>query len=140
MRLVVQRVKRARVGKSEIGKGLLILLGVKKEDTKKEAEKLVEKVVKLRIMSDENGKMNLNVGNVGAGVLVISQFTLHADTSSGNRPSFIKAEEPIKARKIYDYFTEKLGEKCLSVKTGTFGKYMEIEAVLDGPVTIIYSD
>lgn len=140
MRLVVQRVKSAKVGESEIGLGLLVLLGVKKGDTQKDAELLAEKLAKLRVMSDESDKMNLSVIDVKASILVVSQFTLHANTKDGNRPSFIDAEEPSKARVLYDLFIEKLKEKGISVKTGTFGNYMEISAVLAGPSTILYLD
>lgn len=140
MRLVVQRVKRAKVGKAEIGKGLLVLLGIKKGDTEKDVQDLAGKLSKLRVMADAEGKMNLSVIDVGAEVLVVSQFTLHADTKGGNRPSFIQAALPDLARQIYDYFISELRAKKISVKTGTFGAYMQIEAVLDGPVTILYLD
>lgn len=140
MRLVVQRVKKARVGDSKIGKGLLVLLGVKKGDSKKEAEVLAEKLSKLRVMADDQDKMNLSVVDTKSSILVVSQFTLHGDTSGGNRPSFMNAEEPQKARKLYELFIEELKRKGVDVKTGTFGNYMEIEAVSDGPVTILYLD
>ena len=143
MRLVVQRVKKARVRNVEtgeiagrIGKGLFILLGLKKGDTSKEADYLTEKISKLRIMPDNKGKMNLSIKDVGGEVLVVSQFTLYGDTKGQNRPSFIKAEEPAKARVLYKYFVNKLKKNGLKVKTGSFGDYMEIESVLDGPVTI----
>jgi len=148
MRLVIQRVNKASVlvdGKvvGKIDKGLFILVGIGKEDKLEDAEILAEKVSKLRIMSDVNDKMNLSVSDLPAqtGVkgsfLVVSQFTLYADTSGGNRPSFIKAALPDKARKIYQHFVTKLKEKGLSVKTGSFGDYMKITTELDGPVTII---
>lgn len=143
----MQRVKRAEVKRVEdgsvvgkIGKGLFILVGVKKGDTEKSAEFLADKLSKLRVMSDAEDKMNLSVIDTKAGILVVSQFTLHADTSGGNRPSFINAALPDDARKIYEHFIAKLREKGLRIETGSFGSYMEIEAVLDGPVTIIYSD
>ncbi|KKU09569.1 MAG: D-tyrosyl-tRNA(Tyr) deacylase [Candidatus Woesebacteria bacterium GW2011_GWB1_45_5] len=145
MRLVVQRVEKAKVirvqdGKTvgEIGKGLLILLGIKKGDTEKEAETLVDKLSKLRVMSDENDKMNLSVKDMNGKILVVSQFTLYADTSGGNRPSFINAEESEKAKSLYGFFVDKLKEKGIMVETGSFGDYMQIEAILDGPVTILY--
>ena len=147
MRLVVQRVENAKVIKvedgssiGEIGKGLFVLVGVKKGDTEKDAEALVEKLSNLRVMSDTEGKMNLAVTDAGGRILVVSQFTLHADTSGGNRPSFINAEEPKRAKELYEFFVNSLRENGLTVETGSFGDYMKIEAVLDGPVTIIYSE
>jgi D-tyrosyl-tRNA(Tyr) deacylase len=147
MRLVVQRVEKAKVIKvddgsvvGEIGKGLFVLVGMKKGDSEKDVEILTQKLSKLRIMSDKTGKMNLSVNDVGGSVLVVSQFTLHADTSGGNRPSFINAEEPKRARELYELFIKKLKENDIKVETGSFGDYMKIETVLDGPVTILYSD
>ena len=147
MRLVVQRVEKAKVVKvddgstvGEIGKGLLVLAGIKKGDTKKDVEALAAKLSKLRVMSDKEGKMNLSIGDIGGSILVISQFTLHADTKGGNRPSFINAEEPRRAKELYEFFIKKLKENGIKVKTGSFGDYMKIETVLDGPVTILYSD
>jgi D-tyrosyl-tRNA(Tyr) deacylase len=140
MRLVVQRVKQAEVGTAKIGLGFLVLLGVGKDDSVAGAEVLADKLAKLRVMADKSGKMNLSVGEVGGEVLVVSQFTLHADTVGGNRPSFIKAAQPNLARKVYDHFVSTLKNKGLKVKTGNFGEYMEISAILDGPVTILYLD
>lgn len=150
MRLVVQRVEKAKVLRQDqdkswetvgkIGKGLFVLVGVKKGDTEKDAEMLSAKLSKLRVMSDAEGKMNLSVGDVEGKMLIVSQFTLYADTSEGNRPSFINAEDPEKAKKLYEYFIEKVKEKEIEIETGSFGDYMKIETVLDGPVTIIYSD
>jgi len=144
MRLVVQRVKKAKVliketdkVSGEIDKGLLVLLGVKEGDSKEDAERLAEKLSKLRVMADEKEKMNLSVGDVDGGMLVVSQFTLYADTSKGNRPSFIKAGDPKLAKELYEYFVAQLKEKGIKVETGEFGAYMEIDAELDGPVTII---
>jgi D-tyrosyl-tRNA(Tyr) deacylase len=148
MRLVVQRVNKASVSvKSEvvgkINKGLFVLVGVADGDTKEDAEALAEKLAKLRVMADEKGKMNLSVKDlpagrhgVGASVLAVSQFTLHADTSKGNRPSFIKAAEPKLAQKIYEHFVNKLKELGVKVQIGSFGDYMTINAELDGPVTL----
>ena len=145
MRLVVQRVEKAKVISvetdkvlGEIGIGLFVLVGIKKGDSEKEVESLAQKLSKLRVMSDKAGKMNLSVKDVGGSLLVVSQFTLHADTSEGNRPSFINAEEPDKAKKLYELFIEKLKDNEISVETGSFGDYMKIEAVLDGTVTILY--
>lgn len=141
MRLIIQRVKKAKVSASgkvvgQIGKGLFVLVGVKKGDSENEAERMAEKLSKLRVMADEEGKMNLGVKDVGAELLVVSQFTLYADTSGGNRPSFTHAAEPKAAKKIYEHFLAKLREKEIKVETGSFGDYMEISSELDGPVTI----
>lgn len=143
MRLVIQRVKKASVRLSsgeivgEIGKGYLVLMGVKKGDSQKETEALAEKLAKLRIMADKEGKMNLSVLDVGGEILVVSQFTLCADTKGQNRPSFIEAAEPAMAEELYEHFVAKLKEKGIKVETGSFGNYMEISAELDGPVTIV---
>ncbi len=143
MRLVVQRVSQASVEVKDkvvgqIDNGLFVMVGIKRGDSEKEAETLAEKLLKLRVMSDREGKMNLSIKDVKAEVLVVSQFTLYADTSGGNRPSFINAALPEEARKVYDYFVEKLKGKGIKVETGSFGDYMQINAKLDGPVTIIY--
>jgi D-tyrosyl-tRNA(Tyr) deacylase len=145
MRLVVQRVEKAKVIRvsdqkivGKIGRGLFVLVGFKKGDSEKDAETLAVKLSKLRIMSDKKEKMNLSVNDVGGKILVVSQFTLYADTSGGNRPSFIDAEEPKRARELYELFVSKLRETGISVETGSFGDYMKIEAILDGPVTILY--
>jgi D-tyrosyl-tRNA(Tyr) deacylase len=145
MKLVVQRVSEAEVKKvstkkvvGAINKGLFVLVGIKREDTIKTAEVLAQKLIKLRVMSDKEDKMNLSVGDVGGEILVVSQFTLYADTSAGNRPSFIKAALPQEAKKIYEHFIDKLKESGIKVATGRFGDYMEINTTLDGPVTIIY--
>jgi len=147
MKLVIQRVNKASVIVKEtnkvvgkIEKGLFILLGIKKGDTKEKIDELTEKISKLRIMSDNNDKMNLSIMDTRIAnetkILLVSQFTLYANTKDGNRPSFIEAEEPEKARKLYEYFIKKLREKEIKVETGSFGDYMEIECTLDGPVTI----
>lgn len=144
MRLVIQRVKKASVkvvkSKKIFGKidnGLFILVGIGENDTEKEAYLMAEKVAKMRIMSDNKGKMNLSVRDLNCKVLVVSQFTLYADTSGGNRPSFIKAALPNLAKKVYVHFVTKLKELGIKVETGSFGDYMEINCILDGPVTII---
>lgn len=146
MRLVVQRVSGCSVSVREggskkvvgkIGKGLFILVGVGQEDSGEDAQILAEKVSKLRIMSDENDKMNLSLKDVNAQVLAVSQFTLYADTTAGNRPSFIKAADPDKAKKVYQHFVDELSDYGIKVETGKFGAYMDIEAQLDGPVTIV---
>jgi D-tyrosyl-tRNA(Tyr) deacylase len=145
MRLIIQRVKHAKVTRKNsgevvgrIGKGLFVLVGFRKGDSEEMLNTLSEKLLKLRVMSDESDKMNLSVTDVDAEILIVSQFTLYADTKGGNRPSFIDAEEPGKARILYDLFVAKLKEKGIKVETGSFGDYMEIETILDGPVTIIY--
>lgn len=147
MKMVIQRVKKARVTLvpnqkvvGEIMEGLFVLVGFKNGDTEKEIEMLAEKLSKLRVMKDEEEKMNLSVKDTDAGMLVVSQFTLYAGTQGGNRPSFIEAEEAVRARELYDFFIKKLREKDIKIETGSFGECMQIETVLDGPVTIIYSD
>lgn len=142
MKLVIQRVKEARVRTSgsvvgEIDKGLFVLLGVGQEDKPEYADLLADKLVKMRIIQDEQGKMNLSVKDMGGEILVVSQFTLYADTSAGNRPSFIKAAQPELARQVYERLVEQLKVKGIKVSTGSFGEYMEIENTADGPVTII---
>lgn len=144
MRLVVQRVNKGKVklasnGKTlgEIEKGLFVLVGVGEKSKKEDATELAEKLSKLRIMADDEGKMNLSVKDMSAKVLVVSQFTLYADTSKGNRPSFLKAAEPDKAKSLYKLFIQELKGLGVDVETGSFGEYMEIEAELDGPVTIV---
>lgn len=145
MRLVVQRVEKASVSVGDdivgkIGKGYLVLLGVKKGDTKAQALSLAEKLSKLRVMADGDGKMNLSVKDVVGEVLVVSQFTLYGNTSKGNRPSFIEAAEPKHARELYENFVERLREIGVKVETGSFGDYMHIGAALDGPVTILVEE
>ncbi len=142
MKLVIQRVSQAKVTVDartigEIGRGFLILLGIKTNDTLQQADALVEKVIRLRVMSDKAGKMNLALKDVKGEVLVVSQFTLYSDTRSGNRPSFLAAAKPESAKFLYEYFVQKLRTLGVTVKTGEFGAAMKIEAALDGPVTII---
>ena len=138
----MQRVDQAEVkneGKivGKIKRGLFVLLGVSKGDKEEDALFLAEKLAKLRVMSDEKGKMNLSIKDSEGKVLVVSQFTLYADTKGGNRPSFIKAAEPELALKLYNLFIEKLKNLGIEVETGKFGSYMKISLGLDGPVTII---
>ena len=144
MKIVIQRVKSAKVIKVETNEvvgqikiGLLILLGIKKSDQEKHVDELVNKIIKLRIMSDENDKMNLSIQDTKSEVLLVSQFTLYANTNGGNRPSFIEAEEPQKAKLLYEYFTAELRKRNIKIETGSFGDYMKIDCVLDGPVTIV---
>ena len=144
MKAVIQRVKNAsvKVGGEivgQIGEGLLILLGVTKEDTEKEAELLAVKLSKLRIFTDSEDKMNLSVNDIYGEALVISNFTLCADIRKGNRPSFDPAMPPAEANRLYKYFCEEL-LKCgvLRVEKGVFGADMAVELLNDGPVTILY--
>lgn len=141
MRAVVQRVTRASCtveGRltGQTGRGLLILLGVGPSDTAQTAQALAAKIARLRIFSDEAGKMNRSVQDVGGGVLSVSQFTLFADTSSGNRPSFIGAAPAAQGRELYAEFNTALRALGLEVGEGVFGADMQIELVNDGPVTI----
>jgi len=143
MRIVVQRVSRASVTieekiTGEIGTGLLVLLGIEEADNQTDADWLAAKLVNLRIFDDENGVMNRSVLDINGGILVVSQFTLHASTKKGNRPSYIKAARPEQAIPLYEYFCtslEKISEK--TVQTGVFGADMQVSLVNDGPVTII---
>ena len=142
MRLVIQRVNHANVtvgvkSVGEIGKGLFVLFGVGVDDGKQDAEILAEKLLKLRVMPDGNNRMNLSVTDTNSSILVVSQFTLFADTTGGNRPSFVKAKTPAEAKKLYHYFISLLKDKGINVRTGLFGEYMKIAVGLDGPVTII---
>jgi len=142
MRAVVQRVSRARVtvaGETtgEIGRGLLVLLGVSNRDSEKDADYLVEKTLNLRIFYDEDGKMNLSLLDVGGGLLVVSQFTLYGDTRRGRRPSFIDAAEPIEANRLYEYFVTECRLRIDHVETGQFQAMMDVELTNDGPVTIL---
>ncbi len=143
MRVVIQRVSEASVtieGKlhSSIGTGLMILLGIETSDSSEDAEKLVSKITKLRIFSDENGLMNLSITDVNGDYLVVSQFTLHAETKKGNRPSYIKAARPEQAIPLYENFIELLKKETgKEIATGEFGADMKVALVNDGPVTII---
>lgn len=141
MRVVIQRSKKATVTIKEkihgsIDHGMVILLGIEQEDERTDADWLIQKILGLRIFSDEEGKMNLSIGETGGSILLISQFTLHASTKKGNRPSFIKAARPEQAITLYDYFIEQLSNQ-IHVETGSFGADMEVALVNDGPVTII---
>lgn len=143
MRLVIQRVSRASVTiggvlKSEIGKGLMILLGVEDADSQEDVEWLCQKVTKLRIFEDENEAMNLDINQIGGEFLVVSQFTLHAMTKKGNRPSFIRAARPEHAIPLYESFLKRLAEiSGLPVRCGEFGANMQVELINEGPVTIL---
>ena len=143
MKIVVQRVKNAKVdveGKTvgKIDKGFLVLLGVTHNDTKEQADYLVKKLCKLRVFTDENGKMNLDIKAVGGKLLIVSQFTLYANCSDGNRPSFIEAARPQQAEELYEYFCKECQEKYgIEVEKGIFGADMKVSLLNDGPVTII---
>ena len=142
MRAVVQRVSRAKVTVAsectgEIGKGLLVLLGVGQDDKEADAEYLSEKIAGLRVFEDPNGKMNLSVGEVGGQLLVVSQFTLYGDVRRGKRPSFDAAAAPQRARELYEYFVEQIRKAGLKCETGRFQEMMDVELVNDGPVTIL---
>ena len=141
---LIQRVKQAsvdiegtRVG--AINTGLLVLLGVEQEDNEQKAKKLAERISKYRIFNDENGKMNLNVQQAEGSLLVVSQFTLVADTKSGNRPGFSRGASPEQGKALYEYFVECCKSLGLTVETGQFGADMQVSLVNDGPVTFSLS-
>lgn len=142
MRIVIQRVSRASVTidgniKSAIGKGYLILVGVEESDSEADAEWLVKKVIGLRVFDDENGVMNLNIGQIGGDILVVSQFTLFASVKKGNRPSWLRAARHEISVPLYEFFCRRLEEETgKRVGTGEFGADMKVELVNDGPVTI----
>ena len=140
---LIQRVSSARVyvesdpdRVNAIGPGMVVLLGVSQADTEADCNKIAAKLRKLRIFTDENGKMNLDISAAKGELLLISQFTLLADVTGGNRPSFITAAPPELAKDLYQKLAQKLSETDVAVKTGFFAEYMQIETILDGPVTI----
>ena len=142
MRIVLQRVSRAKVtvcGEivGEIGKGILVLLGVSNSDSEKDAIYLLEKTVNLRIFEDLDEKMNLSLHDVKGELLVVSQFTLYGDTRKGRRPSFIEAAPPEKANQLYEFFVAEARKQISKVETGKFQAMMDVELVNDGPVTIL---
>lgn len=142
MKIVLQRVKRAQVtvdGKitGSINNGILILLGVHKDDTEQEANFLAAKCAELRIFPDSERKMNLSLHDVNGEVLVVSQFTLYGNCKKGRRPSYVHAASPDKGERLYEYFVERMKEHAKVVQTGIFGAMMDVELVNDGPVTII---
>ena len=142
MRAVVQRVKQSAVKANcetvgRISRGLLVLLGVAREDSAEDADYLANKIINLRIFEDENGKMNRSLLEIGGELLAVSQFTLLADCRKGRRPSFIKAAEPEKATELYERFVEQVRQNGVAVQTGRFQTMMEVALVNDGPVTII---
>ena len=143
MKVVIQRVRECSVTiegeiKSAIGQGLLILLGIANEDTEEDTNWLCKKISQLRIFSDDEGKMNLSVMDVKGELLVVSQFTLHASTKKGNRPSYIQAAKPDFAIPMYENFVKQLAKtSAISVQTGEFGADMKVSLLNDGPVTIL---
>jgi D-aminoacyl-tRNA deacylase len=142
MRSVVQRVDRVRVligdkRMTEIGKGVLVLLGIEQGDRKNDADYLSDKIINLRIFEDQNGKMNLSLLDIGGEILVVSQFTLLGDCRKGRRPSFTGAENPDRARLLYDYFIQKTKAIIGNVVQGEFQAMMSIELVNNGPVTML---
>src|SRR5579862_8921599 len=142
MRVVVQRVSRAQVTvdgeiTGQIGLGLLVLLGVGRDDSEADAAYLAEKIIGLRVFEDDHGKMNLSMLEAGGSVLVVSQFTLYGDARRGKRPSFDAAAPPERARVLYEYFVQRIRAAGLGCETGRFQETMQVELVNDGPVTIL---
>ncbi len=142
MRVVIQRVSKAKVvadgvESGAINKGFLLLVGVEEADTSKDVDYLTRKISNMRIFEDEAGKMNLSLKEVDGEILSISQFTLHADTKKGNRPSFIKAARPDQADQLYEELNDKLRAEGFKVEVGVFGADMDVSLVNDGPVTIL---
>ncbi|WP_066713185.1 D-aminoacyl-tRNA deacylase [Clostridium sp. Marseille-P299] len=145
MKLVVQRVEEASVTVDnqcigKIGRGLLVLLGVSNEDTEAIADAYLDKLIKLRIFADEQGKTNCSLHDVNGELLIVSQFTLYADCKKGNRPSFIKAGAPNHANALYEYFVSECKKRVDKVETGSFGADMKVSLVNDGPFTIILDE
>lgn len=142
MRLLIQRVSEARVEvdqelTGEIGRGLLVFVGIAKSDTEKEADYLLDKVVGLRIFPDESGKMNRNISDASGSLLIVSQFTLYGDCRKGRRPSFDLAAPPERAKELYDYFVNAARRTSVPVETGIFQASMKVHLVNDGPVTLM---
>lgn len=142
MKFVIQRVKNAQVDinnkdVAKINNGFLVLIGITHTDTKDIADYLVKKLINLRVFEDENGKMNLSLNDINGSLLLVSQFTLYADCSSGNRPSFTDAAKPDFANELYEYIIDECKKKIDKVETGVFGADMKVGLLNDGPVTII---
>lgn len=142
MKLLIQKVENSKVDVDnktigEINKGFMVLVGITHTDNKASVEALCKKMCKLRIFEDENQKMNLSIKDVNGELLIISQFTLYADCSNGNRPSFIEAAKPDYANKLYEYFIECCKKEINKVETGKFGAHMKVSLINDGPVTIM---
>ena len=142
MKFVIQRVTEASVTingqvTGSIGRGFMVLIGVGKEDTREEADRLIKKMIGLRIFADENGKTNLSLKDVGGSLLLVSKFTLYANCSKGNRPSFVDAGDPRQAEELYDYTVSRCRQQVPDVQTGEFGEEMQVRLCNDGPFTII---
>lgn len=142
MKAVIQRVSEASVKVDdqivgEIGKGLMLLIGIDENDEKTDADWLIQKILNLRIFGDENDKLNLSVKDISGEILCISQFTLITDYKKGNRPSFIKAAKPEKAVPLFEYFKEEIAKSGLKIEKGIFGADMKVSLINDGPVTIV---
>lgn len=142
MKFLIQRVKKASVEVEDktVGKietGFLVLIGITHNDTKETADYLIKKLLNLRVFADENNKMNLNINQVNGSLLLISQFTLYANTNNGNRPDFVNAAKPDYANKLYEYIIEKCKLSNKNVQTGIFGADMKVNLINDGPVTIM---
>jgi D-tyrosyl-tRNA(Tyr) deacylase len=145
MRLVIQRVLHAEVAVSgeqigKIGKGLLVLVGIGSEDTEKDVDRYLSKLIRLRIFEDQNGKTNLSLSDVGGGLLLVSQFTLLADVSEGNRPGFSGAGDPERAEELYEYMIRRARETVPVVEHGLFGADMQVSLTNDGPFTIVLDE
>lgn len=142
MRFVIQRVNEASVSiegntVGQIEKGFLVLIGVSNDDTKEIADKMIKKLIGMRIFEDENGKTNLSLANVGGGLLLVSQFTLYANCKKGNRPSFVNAGAPDMAKELYEYIISECRKQVSVVETGEFGADMKVRLENDGPFTIL---
>lgn len=142
MKFIIQRVLNAQVKTEErlladIGRGYLVLIGIQDSDTKETADKMIQKMIKLRIFADEKGKTNLSLADVGGSLLLVSQFTLYADCRKGNRPSFIQSAAPEYANQLYRYIIEICRNNCPDVQQGEFGAHMEVSLINDGPFTIV---
>ncbi len=142
MKFIIQRVSRAAVSVRDetigsIGRGFLVLIGISQEDTQAVADKMLRKMLNLRIFEDENGKTNLSLKDVSGSLLLVSQFTLYADCRRGNRPSFTKAGTPEHANAIYEYILTECRKECPNVQHGVFGAHMEVSLTNDGPFTVI---
>ena len=142
MRFLVQRVSEANVMvdnniTGKIGKGYLVLIGITHTDTTTDADYLINKLLNLRVFCDENDKMNLNINQVNGELLLVSQFTLYANTSHGNRPDFLEAAKPAYAEELYEYIIKECKNRNINVQTGIFGAYMKVHLLNDGPVTIM---
>ena len=142
MKFVIQRVLNANVTVEEktvgqIDKGFLVLVGIVNDDTVSDADKLIKKLLNMRIFDDENGKINLSLNDVHGSILMVSQFTLAAECKKGNRPSFTNAKNPVAAKEIFDYIVNECKKQVKCVETGVFGAYMKVSLVNDGPFTIV---